>query len=154
MTDDISAVLIDPSPENWSLFGEQIYRIEQANFGSQSLDKEMMKADMNDPNTSWVVLMHGGSIIGFTYAVPESERTARIVDTVISKEYQHRGYVALLMACLEDDLRKKGYGFVTRDSMIENGYADKIAEHYADRVVEMGDIESQWGRQRHFKIKI
>jgi hypothetical protein len=114
----------------------------------------MMKADMNDPNTSWVVLMYGGSIIGFTYAVPESERTARIVDTVISKEYQHRGYVALLMACLEDDLRKKGYGFVTRDSMIENGYADKIAEHYADRVVEMRDIESQWGRQRHFKIKI
>jgi ribosomal protein S18 acetylase RimI-like enzyme len=151
---DIDAILIPASPRNWDTLGAQIYAIEKENFGEDSLDMEMMRTDLNDPSTSLVVLRDDKKIVGFTYAVPESEGVARIVDTVISKEYQHKGFVSFLMTRLESDLRAKGYGFVTRDSMIANGYAEKIAKHYSDRIVEMRDVESQWGTQRHFKIRI
>lgn len=104
-------------------------------FGENSLDEKMMESDINDPKTI-LVLQDENSVVGFTYALPESEGVACIVDTVLVKEYQNRGFISILMSCLETELRKKGYEYVTRDAMVENGYADKIIKNYSTKIVE------------------
>jgi hypothetical protein len=150
----ISAHLIKPSPSNWKTFGEQIYKIEKDIFGEKSLDEKMMESDINDTNTSLVLLKEGDSIVGFTYSLPEGDGIARIVDTVLTKEYQNKGYVALLMKALEIELKKKGYKYITRDAVIENGYADKITKNYTSQIVETNEFVGEWGEQRHFKIRL
>ena len=150
----IIAELIAPSPLNWDSFGKRIYEIEQDVFGDKSLEGKMMEADINDPNTVLVLLKDGEAVIGFTYAVPESEGVARIVDTVITKEFQNKGLVALLMSSLEAELKKKNYGYITRDVMIDNGYADKVTRHYSSRIVETREFVGDWGKQRYFKIRL
>jgi ribosomal protein S18 acetylase RimI-like enzyme len=150
----ISVELVPPGQSNWETYGTRIYEIERSIFGEKSLDKEMMRSDINDPKTTLIVLKDGDSIVGFTYALPESEGVARIVDTVFLKEYQGRGFVAMLMARLEAELRKNKYIYVTRDVMIENGYADKVMKNYSSRIVATKEFTGTWGKQRYFKIRL
>lgn len=150
----ISVEFIPPSTSNWKLFGESIYGIEKSLFGDKSLAEDWLRSDINDLKTMLVLLKDDNSIVGFTYAVPESEEIARIVDTTIAKKYQGRGMVVKLINCLEEELKRRGYKYMTRDAMVENGYADKIEKNYSSRIVEMWNLDSQWGKQRHFKIKI
>jgi ribosomal protein S18 acetylase RimI-like enzyme len=154
MKNFILAEVIPPSYSNWEIFGKQIYNIEQSVFGEKSFSEEMMKSDINDPNVRLVVLKDENSIVGFTYAIPENDRVICIVDTVILKEYQNKGLVSMLMSCLEKELKNSGYEYVTRDAMIENGYADKIMKNYKSRIVETWDIVGEYGKQRHFKISL
>ncbi|HXK39960.1 MAG TPA: GNAT family N-acetyltransferase [Candidatus Paceibacterota bacterium] len=154
MGHSISVELIAPSPSNWEAFGTQLFDIEKSAFGEQAFDKEMMEADIRDPKATLVVLRDADSIVGFTYALPEGEGVARIVDTAIVKEHQNKGLVSMLMSCLETKLKNDGYEYVTRDSMIENGYADKITRKYGPRIVETQDFTGAYGKQRHFKIKL
>jgi ribosomal protein S18 acetylase RimI-like enzyme len=150
----IFAELVPPSTSNWGLFGEQIYKIEENIFGKESLKRDMLELDINDPKTVLVLLKDDSCIVGFTYATPESDGVARIVDTVIVKEYQGKGLVSKLMVCLEAELKGQKYEYITRDVMIENGYANKVEKNYISKIVEMKDLDSQWGKQRHFKIRI
>lgn len=150
----IFAELVPPSASNWELFGEQIYKIEESIFGEESLQKDMLELDINDSKTVLVLLKDKNYIVGFTYAVPEGDGVVRIVDTVITKEYQGKGLVSKLMVCLEEELNRQKYKYITRDVMVENGYADKVEKNYVSKIVEMEDLDSQWGKQRHFKIKI
>ena len=150
----IFAEFVTPSPSNWDILGDQIYKIEQSIFGEESLDKEMMRSDINDPKMNLVLLKDDTSIVGFTYAVPENEESVRIVDTVILKEYQHRGFVSMLMSYLETELKKGGYTYITRDALVENGYADKIIKNYSSRIIETKEFTSKWGKQKYFKIKL
>ncbi len=150
----ISIELIPPAVSNWEVYGTRIYEIERSIFSEKSLDEEMMRSDINDPNTILVLLKDGESIVGFTYALPESEGVARIVDTVLLKEYQGRGFVAMLMARLETELKKNKYVYVTRDVMVENGYAEKVMKNYGSRIVATREFSGTWGRQRYFKIRL
>jgi ribosomal protein S18 acetylase RimI-like enzyme len=150
----ISVEFIPPSPSNWDVFGARIYEIEQSIFSEKSLDEEMMRSDMNYPRAVFVVLKDGDSVVGFTYALPESEGVARIVDTVLLEEYQGRGFVAMLMARLEAELKKEKYIYVTRDVMVQNGYADKVMKNYGSKVVETREFTGMWGKQRYFKIRL
>jgi len=68
--------------------------------------------------------------------------------------YQGKGNVGALMKDLEEELRTRGVKWITRDSAVENGYADKIQKHYGERVVETRERMSPWGKQRHFKIEL
>ncbi|MEK7506296.1 MAG: GNAT family N-acetyltransferase [Patescibacteria group bacterium] len=150
----MSAEFIPPSPSNWEIFGNQIYKIERNIFGEKSLDEKMMESDINSPEANLVLLKDGDAVVGFTYALPESEGVARIVDTVIAKEYQKKGLVAILMSSLEAELKRKGYEYVTRDAMVDNGYAGKIAKNYSSGIVETREFMGEWGKQRYFKIKL
>jgi ribosomal protein S18 acetylase RimI-like enzyme len=150
----ISVEFITPSPSNWETLGDQIYKIERSIFGEESLDQEMMRSDINDSKTNLILLKDGSSIVGFTYTVPENEDSARIVDTVLMKKYQHKGFVSILMSCLETELRKSGYKYITRDVLIKNGYADKIMKNYNSQIIETKELTSKWGKQRYFKIQL
>jgi ribosomal protein S18 acetylase RimI-like enzyme len=92
-------------------------------------------------------------IVGYTCASVHGDG-AYIMNTAISKEWQNRGKVAVLMRRLEEELKSRGVEYITRDSAVENGYADKIQKYYGDKIIETRDRESPWGLQRYFKIRI
>ncbi|PIR82958.1 hypothetical protein COU19_03035 [Candidatus Kaiserbacteria bacterium CG10_big_fil_rev_8_21_14_0_10_56_12] len=59
-----------------------------------------------------------------------------------------------MMKLLEDTARSRGYTFVTRDARVGNGYADKIAQNYRERIVESHEKTTAFGPQRYFKIRL
>ncbi len=146
--------VVPPSPSNWDVFGEQIYLIEKSIFGDKAFDKEMMRIDLTNPKTVFAVLKNRDSIIGFTYTTEESAEVANITDTVIIEEYQNKGLVSILMICLETELNRLGYKYVTREAMVENGYADKISKNYTSRIIETREFTGEYGKQRYFKIEL
>jgi hypothetical protein len=150
----VQAEYIKPSTSNWKIFGEQIYEIEQEEFKDKSLDKKMMITDINNPNVILVLLKKNNLVIGFSYALPENQTTARIVDTVIKKEYQGKRLISEIMKIMEKKLREIGYKYMSREAMVENGYAKKITKNYNSRILETKESTGTWGRQIYFKIQL
>jgi ribosomal protein S18 acetylase RimI-like enzyme len=150
----ISVELIEPSSSNWELLGKEVFKIERKIFADKAFSEEMMRSDLDNPTTRLVLLKDNGSVIGFTYALPEGEKIAGIVDVAIKKEYQHQGLVGKLMSCLEAKLKQEGYEYIITHAMVENGYADKIVKSYGSRIVETKEFVGEYGKQRYFKIHL
>ena len=133
---------------------DTITSIENVCFYDKSFSEQHLQKRFVDPSVTSVLLKDGTDIIGFTYAATLNKNEAHIEDTVIYPKFQGKGLVALLMEKLEKELIRKVYTILIRDSSIENGYADKIEKVYKDQIIEKNDRDSDWGRQRTFKIKL
>lgn len=141
--------------ESWNGVKNDILGIEKACFGNLSYSEQNFIDDFEKSDTIVVFLRSPqGKIIGYTYTIPRGTSTVNIESTAIDPEYQGRGLVEKLMRTLEEELRRRAIDFLTRDSAISNGYADKIQKHYGQRVVEWRDHTSKYGPQRFFKIRI
>lgn len=150
----IRAEYVAASPANWNLFGERLMEIEREAFGDLAFSAEAMRADIDDPSAVLILLRESERIVGFAYALPEGEKTACVVDIVIEKSHRGRGLVAPIMACMEARLKEAGYEWLVEHAMVDNGYADKIERNYGGRIVESGDFVGEYGRQRHFRIRL
>lgn len=126
-----------------------------------------LKEAFMSPDTSAVVLNDSsGDFAGFTLSVPigkmypersqESEETSYIYFTVLKENFRGQKLVGRMTDFLFEDLAKRGYKFVERDSMLENGYADSISRHYDASIVESYDHERfpEVGPERFFRIDI
>ena len=99
----------------------------------------------------------GDKVIGYVSVMFQSNNeTAHIMNVAIVPEHQGKGNVGVLMQKMEEALKNRGVKYLTRDSAVENGYADKIQKHYADRIIKDKVYEqmSPWGIQRHFEIEL
>lgn len=150
----ITTELLTPHLSNSEVVVAQIYAIEQVVFGDKSFSKEMIASDLDEPDVVMVVLKDGDVIIGFVYALPEAEKVACVVDVAIVPKYQNQGLIAGLMLCLETELKRRGYEYMTEHAMVDNGYADKIVKNYASRIIEMSDFFGEYGKQRYLKIRL
>lgn len=139
-----------------------IIKLEEINWGEKiandsDFTSEVMESIIKDPKNIVVILRtFVDKIIGYSIAVPDEDivGAAYIYSTDIHPSFQGKGLIGKIMKAMEEELRKKGYEFMTRDSAVSNGYADSVERHYGDRVVEMYDHESPYGPQRYFKIKL
>jgi hypothetical protein len=150
-----TVALFDPSQESWQSVRQDIMNLEEICFPGKGLGEDYLKEKFEDPNSVIVLLKRGEKVLGFSYGTPdENDKSALYIDTTeILPEEQGQGYVVSLVSLLEDEARKRGYAFLTRNAAVENGYADKVAKSYGDRIVETKpDNDSEWGRQRYFKI--
>jgi len=139
---------------SWIGIREQIMAIEDATFNNTGYGEGMMENLFEDQNNlNYLLKDSDGKIIGYTQALIDGD-SAYIMNTAIKPEYQGKGNVGALMKDLELELRTRGVKWITRDSAVENGYADKIQKHYGERVVETRERMSPWGKQRHFKIEL
>lgn len=162
------AEIFTPKPESFEKIKFEIFSIENENFGDHSFDEESLTEDFTNPENIIVILRdpaENDKIIGFTYAEPvdhfdknrkaESAVTAYITDTALLKEYQGRHLVGIMMEKLEDEMKKRGFKFVERDSRVANKYADNVRKAYKDRIVdEKGPSKSEWGDQIFFRIRL
>jgi ribosomal protein S18 acetylase RimI-like enzyme len=150
----ITLEVITPNTSNWEKYGSQIFSIETEVFNEKSFSEEMMSVDINDLKTILVILKDEDLIIGFTYATPEKEKVSCVADIAITKNYQNKGLVSILMSSLEEEMRKSGYDYVIEHAMVENGYADKILKNYKSRIIETREFVGEYGKQRYFKISL
>lgn len=122
-----------------------------------------------DPTSTVVLLWEETTPIGYSLAAPidrmdptrknEASDTAYIYWTVIHKDYQGRKLVGIVSDQLLCELHHQGYGYVERDAVKENGYADSTQRHYQKfpgSIVATYD-HTKWpqiGPERFFRIDL
>ena len=146
-----------PSTTSWKEIRERIILLEREAFEERAFSDEDMSADFSDEKNSIVLLKQDGSnkIIGFTYAKPESPETAFMWDTVIDKDFRGKNLVGMLMACLEQELKRKGYIYLEREAAVAHNYARNIAKAYKGRIMEQSaPHDSVYGQQVFFRIRL
>jgi hypothetical protein len=155
----VASELYNPSASNWDELWPSISKLEEECFPGKGLGEDHLKGIFESDTSIVLLLKKGSDIIGFSCGIPdENVADAIYIETTeITPSQQDKGYVVKMMNQLEGEARQRGYKFITRDSEIANGYADKISKNYGDRALETEDHESEYsmGRmQRFFKIAL
>jgi GNAT superfamily N-acetyltransferase len=152
--------------------------MEDDAFEGEAFDDETMKEDFENPRNIIALIRDTATnaVVGFTYAEPTaavykelyperkfSEDTAYISDTVIHPKYRKKGLLPVLMHALENELLKRGYLFIERDSADdrtnlkedEETFADKIKKNNLDRIIaEQRWYSDEYGAQRYFRMRL
>ncbi len=143
--------------------------VDKLNFGQNGFDAGFIVNEIMAPGGACVLLMDGDKVVGYTaatsadfiynyyshYRSRDPQDAVYITNSSVHPDYQHKGYIWLMMDALEQELRSKGYKFLDRDSKADLGYADKVVEHYGDRVVFALDEErTEWGVQRYIRVRL
>ncbi len=155
----ISVELYNASENDWDEIWPAISKLEDECFPGKGLGEEYLKGIFANEASIIVLLKQGKRIVGFTCGIPdENVAEAIYIDTTeITPTEQGKRHIVSLMCQLEDESRNRGYKYLTRDAEVLNGYADKIAKTYGDKVLESHDHESEYsmgGLQRFFKIEL
>jgi len=105
-----------------------------------------------------VVLLHvNNELVGFTCGIKDDEHADSLyVDiTEIHPDWQGNKFVTAIIPRLEYIAKERGYKFLTRHAAVGNGYAEKVARSYGDRVVESySHTSDEYGELRFFKIRL
>ena len=158
----------------WDEIKDDVLRIDRAQFGANAFGETKFQDFFANPNATSVLLRDTGNgrIVGLTIAIPAEEKykrfhterldeiraldapTAYIVNTVIDPQYTGHRLVGPLIAALEKELVKKGYGYLDRDARTANNYTRNIRKVYGDRIISQHVHESIFGPQMFFRIRL
>lgn len=162
----------DLSGRGWESAALLIDPIERDAFGHKGFELKDLGESLQQPKTVLIVAKSGDQVVGFTYAVPYSfiknevtqvdrvdkgEKTAYVYDTAITKLHQGKKITPRMMERLLLELGSEGYEFLERDADVDSGYADQIQKAYGQRgmILQAGpDHDSNWGKQRFFRMKV
>lgn len=162
----IKPEIFQSSSANWEKIKEKIMFLEKDAFGEGAFTEDVIAEDFLDSENVIVLLVEEetGEVVGFTYAKPfEPEtddspakpgETAWVWDTIIQKAYRSKGLLGSMVSVLEDELRKRGFKYLERNAMVANNYAENISKHYKDRIIKSFPLDSRWGPQVFFRIKL
>ncbi len=165
--------IFDPSKTPWKKVKDAVMRVEKLAFGPEGAEKKKdMKKWFKDKRNIVVFLMsEQGGLLGYTIGFPfdnpdipddiksgkaaEKSDTVYVYSTAILGQFRGRQLISPLMDKFENEVRSRGYECIERNAAVENGYADSIARHYGDRVLEVRDGTSPiYGPQRFFRIRL
>ena len=143
--------------------------IETMNFGRDGFTADFIMSELRDKSGAVVLLMDGGVVVGYTSATDadgvytsnsyyygrDHEDVAYNSNSSIHPDYQHKGYIWMLMDLLESALKAKGYKILDTDAKSDLGFADKVVSKYGERVVfAQLPVRTMWGHQRYIRIKL
>ncbi len=150
--------------ENWESISNDIAHLEQSAFGQNAFTPEYLESDFVNPKNTIVVLENEGVLVGFVYAKPveeaeedredEAGETAYIWNIIVDQSHRGQKLGGLLMNTLLTELRNKGYKFIEICAVKEHNFAGNLEKVYKDSIVDMYDLDSKWGPQKFFRIKI
>jgi hypothetical protein len=144
-----------PSVSGWHEIKNKILEIEYSAFKEKGYSEAELEEFFVEAKNIIILLKNDkDEIVGYTLAWPKSKEEAYIESTAIDETQQNKKLVGRLIGSLEEELKKRGYKFISRDSIISNGYADKISRFYGKRIIDTYDHDSDWGPQRYFKISL
>lgn len=166
--------LYDPTRIAWNDVRDDILLIERAQFGENAFEENQMHEDFDNPDNTIVLLRDKqiNKIVGYSCAEPllnldsedvtegikredDGQKTAYISNTALHPNYVGYGLVGPLINALEEELVKRGYQFIERDSVTKNNYDKKIIKTYGNRILfQSGPKSSLWGPQIFFRIKL
>ncbi len=162
----ITAEIFNNSPSMWADIQEKILYLEKEAFGSRSFTQQALEMDFLDSKNIIILLKEEDrkKIIGFTYAKPREPETndspankgetAWVWDTVIEKKHRGKGYLGTMMTSLEEELKRRGFRYLERNALVANNFAKNIDKHYRERIIKKFSLESEWGPQIFFRIKL
>ena len=162
----ITAEMFSNIKPDWIKIKDSILSLEKEGFEEHPFTEKEIEEDFLNPENIIVLLknLENQEVIGFTYVKPmEPEtsdgpakpgETAWMWDTVIKKEFRGRGLLGLMMNKLEEELKNRGFKYVERNAMAANNFAENIAKHYKERIIKSFPLESKWGPQVFFRIKL
>ena len=156
--------VIDPDQADFDVLKKDIFELMKVNWGEKALEDpnftpervdELLK---NTKNVNIILKTPEGKFIGYMMAIPDEDEpegeAIYIESTDIYPDYQGKRLVGKLSRILEEEAKKRGYKYMTRDSAVGNGYADAIERYYKERIVSKRDHDSEYGLQRYFKIRL
>jgi len=155
-----------PSPSTWEEIKNTIISLEHEAFGDKAFTDEEISSDfLNEKNI--IVLLkkeETSEIVGFVYAKPveeaEAERvaekgeTAYLWDIIIKQEYRGQHLAGILMNKIEEELKSMNYKYMDLCAVKENNFAENISKTYQGRIVKSEPIDSKWGPQVFFRIRL
>ncbi len=160
------AKIFDNTLSGWIDLEDEIFSLEKEAFSGEAFTKDTLEADFLDSKNLVVVLKNTTSneAVGFTYAKPldpegddspaKQGETAWMWDTVIKKEHRGKGLLGIMMSTLEEELRNRGFKYLERNALIANNFAENIDKHYNDRIIKKFPLDSRWGPQIFFRIRL
>lgn len=156
--------IFDSEHKSWNEIKNSILDLEHDAFKGNAFTAEVLEEDFLNTDNIIVLLRDGTNLIGFTYAKPmEPEtddspakpgETAWMWDTVIHKEFRGKKLLGPLMHTLEGELQKRGFKYLERNALTANNFAQNISKHYKDRIIKSFPLDSRWGPQVFFRIKL
>lgn len=97
------------------------------------------------------------SALAATVSVPmkQDPGVAHILWTSLAEEVQGAGLARPMLERLEQKLLLKGYDKLERDAQVNNGWADSVEKHSADRIIEKHTYHCPvMGEKRYFLLSI
>ncbi len=159
--------IFDNNPSQWAEIKETILSLEKEAFGKEAFTEEALKEDFLDTKNIIVLLKNTESneVVGFAYAKPFDDpetndsptklgETAWIWNIIIQKEYRGKGLSGKMLAIIEEELKKLGFKYLEMNARIANNFANNISKHYKDRIIKSSPLDSRWGPQIFFRIKL
>ncbi len=156
----------DANLSNWESVKEKILFLETQAFEKEAFTEDTLKADFVDKNNIIVLLRNNDSneIIGFAYTKPfEPEtddspakpgETAWIWGIVIQKEFRGQGLSGKMFSLIEKELKNRNFKYLEMNARTANNFAENIGKNYKDRIIKTFPIDSRWGPQIFFRIKL
>lgn len=156
----------DANFSKWTDIKEKILSLETEAFGKEAFTEDELRADFTDTKNVAVLLRNSESteIVGFSYAKPfEPEtddspakpgETAWIWDVVIKEEFRGRGLSGRMFTMIEDELKHRSFKYLEMNARVANNFAKNIDKHYKDRIVKSFPLDSRWGPQVFFRIRL
>lgn len=160
------AEIFDHSLHGWIAVKNKIIHLEEEAFGAGAFKKETIETDFLDLKNIIILLKNEETknVIGFTYAKPREPETddsparpgetAWMWDTVIEEGHRGKGLLRLMMSALEQELKKRGFKYLERNALVANNFAENISKHYKERIIKSFPLDSEWGPQVFFRIKL
>lgn len=131
----------------------ELLRVEARCFGAQGDTDEELEESVK--KALFLAVIHAGDkAMGYCLVHRRWPEAAYVAITAIDPEFQKKGHLGKLIGAVEDELRRIGYTHIERNARVANGYADKIAAHYGDRVEIAYEHGSLIGALRFFRIRL
>jgi len=140
----------------WRAYGARMFDLEREEWADRAFSRSEMRRQIASPRSVVGVVEIADDLVGFAVATPGwSERAATLNNVLIAPAHRGRGLVWPLLAELERQLGARDYGALVIDARVENGFADAVERHYADRArVLAKDHPSPYGPQRTIRVTL
>lgn len=155
---DLYIQTVHPDAAIWEQIKDSIIRIEHQTFAQHSYSAQLLEEECTHPSAIVILLRSSKNqeIVGYLSGLTDTDdaESFYLSSVALLEEYRGQGWIGPMTSALETAVHERGYRYLTTDAVIANGYADSIQRHYGQRIVASHEHDSEWGRQRFFKIRL
>jgi ribosomal protein S18 acetylase RimI-like enzyme len=153
----VESQVFDLATSSWDDVKDAVLELEAVCFDDGGLGEDYLRELFENPKNAVVLLYVNNKLVGFTCGIPDVDNpnSFYVETTEIHPDWQGNKFITSLIGTLEFIAKERGYRYLTRHAAVGNGYAEKIARSYGDRVVESHPRSSdEYGNQMFFKISL
>ncbi|PIR85369.1 hypothetical protein COU15_00900 [Candidatus Kaiserbacteria bacterium CG10_big_fil_rev_8_21_14_0_10_45_20] len=143
--------------EKVSHYFDTLLEINKTAFPTEVFNHSLVRKVLKEKQTVLAVLTDAETqkIVGYALTTTTNKpHAAHYIANAIIPEFQGQRLVKALSEKVEEELRNKGFLFVTRDTRTSDGYADKVRKAYGKRVLKEEKSFNILGEYIEFTIEL